>query len=654
MALSGFITRLLALVCLLLATIEPPDAGAQDIVLDQPKVDFVLAYGTIVEIPDARERLSLAEARARLDTTGRPAPGPAAGAVPVPGPVWLQLTLANPSDTTTLRRFVPNGYIAPYDMEAWRVDEATGPRLILRQVSYDGSFADRFPQNRNFMSEAFAVPPRGTAEIWLHLPYGYYTNAPFFLMEEQAFIDAHEARESFHSFLFGMRAALLIAIFAFAAILRQRTAFYYGLFALLIYGYFLANYGYLYAFVVKHAPAAYVVEVLLGGLAMTAFTFMTRTFLNARSVYPRFNRILMSALGVSWILGLLAAFILNSAMANIVLLAAIILIAAVNLTGAVLAVVNRHRGAGLFFTAAAFMFGLSGFGAVARHTNALPFDLWTKTVHIGFTIDTILFAAALVVQTLGLRQERDDAAQAELSALREKAHLSDQLTSVTAAHDRALRLAEAQRRRAASTAHDLKQPLLSLRMALARGEQDETVGEGLSYLESVIERDLNDARPPSPATPDPGAPGTIPAAKLIDSVTMMFGDEAASRSITLAGAPTDLQLRGDPVILMRLLTNLVANAVKHTNAGRITVSAAETDGTARLDVSDTGTGIPEDALASLFDPYVKSERSAGEGLGLFVVRSLAEDHGWSIEVQSAEGEGSTFSITGIALAGATA
>ena len=101
---------------------------------------------------------------------------------------------------------------------------------------------------------------------------------------------------------------------------------------------------------------------------------------------------------------------------------------------------------------------------------------------------------------------------------------------------------------------------------------------------------------------------------------------------------------------MRLLTNLVANAVKHTQQGTITVSASDAGGKAKLSVSDTGAGIPEAALATLFYAYVKSDSSTGEGLGLSVVKSLAEEQGWSIEVTSTEGKGSTFSITGIALA----
>ncbi|MEQ9315072.1 MAG: ATP-binding protein, partial [Henriciella sp.] len=63
-----------------------------------------------------------------------------------------------------------------------------------------------------------------------------------------------------------------------------------------------------------------------------------------------------------------------------------------------------------------------------------------------------------------------------------------------------------------------------------------------------------------------------------------------------------------------------------------------------------GAGIPKAALATLFDAYVKSDNSAGEGLGLSVVKSLAEENGWTIHVTSSEGKGSTFAITGIALA----
>lgn len=660
MARSGFLTRLVGLVCLLLTALALP-ASAQTLNLDGGEVEGVMAYGTSVAgdpIDPTAERpdfyytdLSLSEARSALPERGVPGPGADGEPQPFSGPIWVQLKLANTTDEELVYRFWPEGFGAYFDLEAWLVSSGSAePARLWRQAAFDEGFDARRPHTRIAMSEAFAIPPKGEVEVWFHFIRGYNTDTPMLLTEEQAFVEAQLSTESFHTFLFGARAMLLVGIFAFAAILRLKSAFYYGLFALFIYLYFMTTYGYAFAYVFRNMQINYGVGVLMGGLAMTAFTLMTRTFLNARAVYPLFNKILIGSLTLCWIIGLIAGFVVPIHLAQLTLFPAILLAASVNFAGAILALVNKHKGSVLYFVAAVFLLALSVFGVFVSESDLMSYKAWSMVVHVGFTLDTILFAAALVTQAMALRRERDDAADAELAAMRDKADLSARLSSAEAAHAGALALAEQQRRRAASTAHDLKQPLLSLRMALARGEQDETVGKGLSYLESVIERDLSDARPPDIQTPHRPAQKTIPAAKLIDSVTTMFGDEAHSKSTDLAGEPTELILEGDPVILMRLLTNLVANAVKHTEGGQITVSAAADGETARLDVVDTGPGIPDTVLATLFDPYTKSDASAGEGLGLSVVKSLAEEHGWSVEVRTAEGKGSTFSITGVGLA----
>ncbi|MEQ9314383.1 MAG: 7TM-DISM domain-containing protein, partial [Henriciella sp.] len=493
MARSGFITRLAGLVCLLLVALVSR-AAAQDIVLDGTGIDNVMSYGTIVAgdpIDPVPERpfqyfapLTLEEARAALPERGVPAPGPDGEAEPWSGPVWVRITLANPSSEAHLYRFWPESFAALFDLDAWLVTPgASDPQLIWRQASVDEGYAARQPHTRLSMSEAFAVPPGAEVEIWFHFIRGYDTAMPMRLTEEQTYVEELLSTESFHTFLFGARAMLLVGIFAFAAILRLKTAFYYGLFALFIYLYFMTTYGYSFAYVFRNLPLNYGVGVLMGGLAMTAFTLMTRTFLNARAVYPRFNKILIGSLILSWIIGLIAGFIVPVEWAQLTLFPAILLAASVNFAGAILALVNRHKGAVLYFVAAVFLLALSIFGVVFSESGLMSYRTWSMVVHVGFTLDTILFAAALVTQAMALRQERDDAAGAEMAALRDKADLTARLSDAEEAHAGALALAEQQRRRAASTAHDLKQPLLSLRMALAKGQQDESLGQGLSYLE---------------------------------------------------------------------------------------------------------------------------------------------------------------------------
>jgi heavy metal sensor kinase len=109
-------------------------------------------------------------------------------------------------------------------------------------------------------------------------------------------------------------------------------------------------------------------------------------------------------------------------------------------------------------------------------------------------------------------------------------------------------------------------------------------------------------------------------------------------------------VNGDPEWLERVLLNLLDNAIKFTPAeGHVRVSVVEEDGWAQLTVNDSGGGIPQDARTHVFEPFYRADpaRSAGGdgvGLGLSLARWIVERHGGTIGVDSAPGEGSTFTI----------
>jgi signal transduction histidine kinase len=95
----------------------------------------------------------------------------------------------------------------------------------------------------------------------------------------------------------------------------------------------------------------------------------------------------------------------------------------------------------------------------------------------------------------------------------------------------------------------------------------------------------------------------------------------------------------------RVLQNLVKNAVDAMpNGGDLTLDVREEEGSVVFRVSDTGVGIPEPILPTIFEPFVTFGKDGGTGLGLAIVKSVVETHGGRILVESAVGKGTTFTI----------
>ena len=136
--------------------------------------------------------------------------------------------------------------------------------------------------------------------------------------------------------------------------------------------------------------------------------------------------------------------------------------------------------------------------------------------------------------------------------------------------------------------------------------------------------------------------------QLLDAALSQAAPRAAAKGLALAAEPTDLTARFDLKWTAEALYNLVDNAVKYTPAGgSVTLSAQLLDSFCRVDVTDTGPGIPEGEQARIFRRFYRSPAASeeeGVGIGLYLTRQIAAGQGGYCKVTSRPGEGSTFSL----------
>lgn len=144
------------------------------------------------------------------------------------------------------------------------------------------------------------------------------------------------------------------------------------------------------------------------------------------------------------------------------------------------------------------------------------------------------------------------------------------------------------------------------------------------------------------------APAEGPVDPLLEQAAAQAGAAALQKGVALAVQPCGAAACFDARWTAEALGNLVDNAVKYTpSGGRVTLSAALTESFCRVDVADTGPGIPESEQGAIFGRFARgsaARNTEGLGIGLYLARQIAAGQGGYIKVRSAPGQGSVFSL----------
>jgi len=274
-----------------------------------------------------------------------------------------------------------------------------------------------------------------------------------------------------------------------------------------------------------------------------------------------------------------------------------------------------------------------------------------------------LFQAAIILESTV--RERT----AELQSLNDR--LSDEIEERRAI-EAALQVAKAQAERAnagkteflAAASHDLMQPLNVARLfvdAIAERPLDgptaqmlERVARSLESAEGLLRTLLEMSRL------DAGALRAeltdFALEPLLHHLASEYGLAAEERGLRLRVVPCDAVVHSDRGLFERIVRNLLSNALRYTERGGILVGVRKRGDCARVEVWDTGPGIPAQSLGDIFrefhrlaSPNRGEDRSPGMGLGLAIVDRIAPLIGATVDVRSREGRGSVFSVT-VALA----
>jgi signal transduction histidine kinase len=183
----------------------------------------------------------------------------------------------------------------------------------------------------------------------------------------------------------------------------------------------------------------------------------------------------------------------------------------------------------------------------------------------------------------------------------------------------------------AAVAHDMRTPLMRLRLAAEHApvEQRERMAKEIGEVEALVASFIAFAR---------DDPAEEPRVRLdLDALLQSIADDHAEhgRNVTFEGEGR-VVITGQSLGLKRLFSNLVENALKYGSAARI--SLRSTEGAVIIEIEDDGPGVPVDQRESVFEPFVRlnDEGTRGAGLGLAAARSIARAHGGDIAILDSE------------------
>ncbi len=301
---------------------------------------------------------------------------------------------------------------------------------------------------------------------------------------------------------------------------------------------------------------------------------------------------------------------------------------------------------------------------ISRYLSAEPF--LERFVERGLVVEVranrmpdggIVTTFTDITPTVQAAEELERANESLERRVRER---TTELTRLNAALERARADAEeaniSKTRFLAAASHDISQPLNAARLyvtsLIERERGKETAGlagnidASLEAVEEILGALLDISRLDSGAMKPEIA--TFRLDEMLSQIEVEFAPLAKEKGLSLFFVPCTLAVTSDRRLLRRLLQNLISNAVKYTPNGRVLVGCRRRKGKLRIDVYDTGLGIPQSKKRAIFREFHRLDEGAkvarGLGLGLSIVERIARVLNHRVDFKSAVGRGSRFSI----------
>lgn len=563
--------------------------------------------------------------------------------------VWLKLNLINRTGRTGTWFLATNVNFMHW-LEAYLVSGG-GAELIVKDRENAPFSARRIPYRH--VTGTFSLAAGEQASLVIGYRSRGSSSLPLTIETRASFFQRRIFETVKNTVFYTAAAAMVLFSLVFMPVAHRRLQLAYAFYLSWVVLYVAHMDGYTLQFLWPDMPRWNAFASLPLGYGIAAFAAaFAREFLGTRTENRTLDRLLLGIIGATAVLLLSALIVDNQWLKKF----GFPYVCAVSLVlfGCGLVGMRNNRPGVRFFILGWLGIVAGGIFATFAHwkPGVLPVNDTFDFIRGGMLLQGFLLALAITEQLRSFRRERDDARRREIRALEENVALERSRAYAQA-------LADARRAQLAGASHDLKQPLVSLRLMLRRamGAQDSaavtTMRRSIDYLEGLVRRYLDESsRPPSSGRPGQIARKTeggelFEVAVVLDNVAAMFADEAHAKGGALRFARSSARVRGDPMAVMRIVSNFVSNAIKHSDRGQVLVGCRRQGARLRIEVHDLGPGLDDNLLNRLrqtFDSGAQAEMDNNGRLGLMITMQLISEYGYGFDVKSRKGRGTVFAL----------
>lgn len=575
---------------------------------------------------------------------------PMPGAVPDFGytaaRIWLRLDLVNGTTDTDQWRFFAHANFTQ-QIAIYRI-APDGTIATLLDLTTDSPFSAR-PVDYPQMVAPFRLAPGAAATILVAYYSQGSSRVSMSVETDDSFVAQTRIQEAKNYAFYGMMLVLAAMASVALLVLRQPVLAAYVGYVLSVLVYVAHTDGVAFQYLWPNQPQFNSMASVVAGSSVMVFGGLFATMiLQTRRYLPIMHRVILALIASLLVLDV-ALWVPAPQLLKQFLVVMISICTLTFMTTSILAARTRFRAVRFYLFA-----WLASIIPAALFTARYAFGFETNIITLYDTIRLALIFDALMMGLAVLdsyNQQRRESLETMLVHAQRNLALGERLAVLEEQYESVKSTARQREESVKDTVHDLRQPMQALRLSLRqmfnpRAESSPDIGQvetALGYMEKLVADRLADdpqakrTNGSLPATghdaqlsqPEPGLHAVL------HGVTDMFAAEAEAKGLKLRLllATADAEVAAYP--LMRVVANLVSNAIKYTAQGRILIALRREGRGHRVEIHDTGPGLSGAAFERALLRNERLERdlstAPGSGLGLAVVREIADANGWRLD-----------------------